>query len=145
MLSDLAYRLRALFRRTSVEADLDDELRFHFDREVAKYLAAGLSPQEARRHARLAFGGLDQIREDCREARGVNFIETFVQDIRYALRILRRTPVITAVAIFSLSVSAPTLPSSPLSMPSCFRTCLSETPRSFFAWSARTPAIPKVL
>ncbi len=104
MFSDLLFRLRALFRRSSMEADLDHELRFHFEKEVAKYVQSGLSPEEARRRARLAFGGLDQVREDCREARGINLLETLIQDIRYALRILRRTPVITAVAIFSLAL-----------------------------------------
>src|ERR1700688_50225 len=104
MLSDLLFRLRALFRRSSVEAELDDELRFHFEREAAKYAAAGLSPEESRRRARLALGGIDQVREDCREARGVHLIESTLQDIPYALRLLRRTPVITAVAIFSLAL-----------------------------------------
>jgi putative ABC transport system permease protein len=104
MFTDLFFRLRALFRRSSVEAELDDELRFHFEREVAKYAAAGLSPEESRRRARLALGGIDQVREDCRQARGVHLIESTLQDIRYALRLLRRTPVITAVAIFSLAL-----------------------------------------
>src|ERR1700688_162468 len=103
MLSDLLFRLRSLFRRKSAEADLDAELRFHVEQEAAKYVQSGISPQEARRRARLAFGGLDQIREDCREARGVNFVESTLQDIRYALRVLRRTPIITAVAISSLA------------------------------------------
>src|ERR1700682_4294976 len=104
MLSDLLFRLRALFRRSSMEAELDSELRFHFEHEVAKYIGSGLSPEEPRRRARLAFGSFDQVHEDCREARGVNLLETIFQDIRYALRILRRTPIITAVAIFSLAL-----------------------------------------
>jgi len=104
VLSDLFFRLRSLFRRDAMEADLDDELRFHLEHEVAKYIKSGLSPEEARRRARLALGGVEQVREDCREARGVNFIESMLQDIRYALRTLRRTPIITAVAIFSLAL-----------------------------------------
>ena len=104
MFSDLLYRLRALFRRSSVESELDDELRFHFEREATKYRTAGLSPEEARRRARLALGGIEQVREDCREARGINLIESFLQDCRYALRVLRRTPVITSIAIFSLAL-----------------------------------------
>lgn len=104
MLSDIFFRLRALFRRKSVEAELDQELRFHFEREVEKYIKSGVAPEEARRRTRLVFGGIEQVSEDCREARGVNFLETLAQDIRYALRVLRRTPVITAVAIFSLAL-----------------------------------------
>src|SRR5947209_20336480 len=104
MFADLLFRLRSLIRRSSVEADLDQELRFHFEREVAKHEAAGLSPEESRRRARLALGGIEQVREDCREARGVNLIESMGQDIRYAVRLLGRTPVITAVAVLSLAL-----------------------------------------
>jgi|SRR5579859_7281 len=104
MLSDLLFRLRSLFRRDTMESDLDDELRFHLEHEVAKYIKSGLSPEEARRRARLVLGGVEQVREDCREARGVNLIESALQDIRYAIRLLYRTPVITAVAIFSLAL-----------------------------------------
>jgi putative ABC transport system permease protein len=104
MFTDLFFRLRALFRRKEVESELDDELRFHFEQQVEKSLAAGLSREEATRRARLVFGGAEQVKEECREARGVYFVETLAQDIRYALRILGRTPVITAIAILSLAL-----------------------------------------
>ena len=71
MLSDWMMRLRALFRRTAVEDDIDAELRFHLDHEVRKHLARGLGRGEAMRLARLEFGGLDQIKEDYRDALGV--------------------------------------------------------------------------
>ena len=75
MLDDLRFRLRALFRRKAVETELEEELRFHFDQEVEKYMRSGMTEEEARRRARLAFGGHEQVKEDCREARGTSFIE----------------------------------------------------------------------
>lgn len=68
MLSDLIYRLRALFRRGAVEVEMNDELRFHFEQEVEKYMKSGLSREEAQRRACLAFGGVDETKEECREA-----------------------------------------------------------------------------
>src|SRR5882762_4538544 len=103
MWSDLLLRLRSLFHRKKVEAELDDELRFHFENQVSKLVQSGLTPAEAQRRARLEFGGMEQLKEEHRDARGVNFIETLLQDIRYGLRILGRTPVITSVAILSLA------------------------------------------
>src|SRR5580698_5938326 len=104
MLSDLLFRLRALLRRDAMEAEMDQELRSHFEKHVEKLLAAGLPREEAMRRARLEFGGHEQLKEECRDARGVNLIETLFQDIRYGLRILGRTPVISCVAILSLAL-----------------------------------------
>jgi putative ABC transport system permease protein len=104
MFNDLFFRLRALFRPKTVETEMDDELRFHLEQQVQKYVSAGVKREEALRRARLAFGGTEEIKEECREARGVNFVETLVHDIRYALRILGRTPVITGIAILSLAL-----------------------------------------
>src|SRR5216683_3544230 len=104
MWNDLLLRLRSLFRRKNVEAELDDELRFHFEKQVSKLVQSGLTPAEAQRRARLEFGGMEQLKEEHRDARGVNFIETLLQDVRYGLRILGRTPVITSVAILSLAL-----------------------------------------
>jgi putative ABC transport system permease protein len=104
MLSDLLYRLRALFRRSAVEAELDEELRAHFEHEVEKRIQSGLTREEAERRTRLEFGGLDQVKEECREARGVNLVETAFQDIRFAVRLLRKTPVISSIALLSLAL-----------------------------------------
>ncbi|MGC1482433.1 MAG: ABC transporter permease [Candidatus Acidiferrum sp.] len=104
MFNDLFFRLRSIFRRDSVESETDAELRFHFDQQVGKYLQSGLAREEALRRARLDFGGHEQLKEECRDARGANLIETVFQDIRYGLRILGRTPVITGVAILSLAL-----------------------------------------
>ncbi|MGA7318470.1 MAG: ABC transporter permease [Silvibacterium sp.] len=105
MVNDLLYRLRALFRRSTLETELNEELRFHFDHEVEKYRKQGMTDQEAKRRARLAFGGHEQVKEDCREARGTGFIETSLQDLRYALRQLWSNPSFAIVIILTLALS----------------------------------------
>ena len=89
MLSDLIFRLRSLFRRSAVENELDDELQFHLEQQVEKHVRSGLTREEAMRQTRLEFGGLGHVKEDCRESRGITFLETTARDIRYALRQLR--------------------------------------------------------
>jgi putative ABC transport system permease protein len=105
MLSDLVTRLRALFQRSVVETELDDELRFHFEQQVEKFTRAGLSPEQARRQARLEFGGDDQIKEECRDARGVHFVEILAQDVRYGFRMLAKNWKVAGIAAFSLAVA----------------------------------------
>ena len=104
MLDDLLFRLRAIFRRRSVEAELDDELRFHLEQEVEKLMRSGLSREEASRRARRALGGLDQVKEECRDARGVSILETAMQDIRHGMRGLRRNPGLAILATLTLSL-----------------------------------------
>ena len=105
MMSDLRYRLRALFHHKTVEEELDDELRFHFDREVEKYKKRGMTEDEAKRTARLAFGGNEQVKENCREARGTGFIELTLDDLKYAIRQLVENPTFSIVMILTLALS----------------------------------------
>ena len=93
--SEIRTRLRALFRRDAVERELDDELRFHIEHETEKHVRAGVLRAEAERRARAAFGGVDRIKDDTRDARGVALLESLAQDLRYAGRGLRNRPAFT--------------------------------------------------
>ncbi len=105
MLHDLLFRLRTIFRLKVEERDLNDELRFHFEKHVEKFRLAGMSEEEARRQARLAFGGHEQVKEDCRDSRGTSFVENARQDLRYAIRQLRANPTFAVVIILTLALS----------------------------------------
>lgn len=104
MIDDLRFRLRALFRRRAAEDDLDEELRFHLERAVERYEAGGLSRREARRKARVEFGQLDVVKEDCRRSWGIRQVDAFGQDLDYALRLLRKHPGLSAAATVSLAI-----------------------------------------
>jgi macrolide transport system ATP-binding/permease protein len=110
MLTDLVYRLRVLARRQHVEDELQQELQNHLEREAQKYCERGVSPESAKRQARLALGGLEQVRQKCREARGTRLLEELLQDLRFAVRQLRKNPVftLTAILVFGLGIAAST-------------------------------------
>ncbi len=95
---------RRWLRRAEKEAHLERELSFHIEERVADMVRSGVSEEDARRRVRLEFGAAEVVKEACRDARPGRLVETFVQDIRYAWRNLRRNPGFAAVAIATLAL-----------------------------------------
>lgn len=100
----LVLRVRSVFERKKVEAELDDEMRFHLEQEIRANIQAGMTADEARYAAMRLVGPVAVYEEECRDARGITVIESLARDLRYAVRMLCRSPLFTAVAIVTLAL-----------------------------------------
>ena len=139
-------RLRSLFRRRRVDDELDEELRDHVEEKTEAYVAQGLTREEARRQALIEIGGIEKRKEECRDTRRVTLLQDFAQDLRYGLRMLRKSPGFSAVAILTLAlgIGANTAIFSyidawfikPLPFPHSDRLVIFETQDKKYGWTS---------
>src|SRR5262245_22947470 len=106
----LPLRLRSLFRRSRVEHELDEEIRYHIERHTQDLMAKGHTPDEAKNAALRAMHGIEQQKEECRDTRGVRFIEHVIQDLGYGLRVALKAPgyAFAVIATIALGIGATT-------------------------------------
>jgi predicted permease len=96
--------MRALVRKNRIEQELDEELRYHVDKDIERNIGRGMSPEAARRVALREFGGMEQVKEQSRDARGVRLVEDIVRDVSYGIRVLRRSPGFALAVVMTLAL-----------------------------------------
>src|SRR5262245_516487 len=104
MFNKLKVRVLSIFRRRKAEAELDEELRYHLEKEIERHIAGGMSPREARMAALRGFGGFEQKKEECRDARRLGLVEDLMQDLHYGGRMLWKKPGFTLVVVLTLGL-----------------------------------------
>jgi hypothetical protein len=100
----LPLRLRSVFRRDRVEEELDEEIRFHLERQEVEGVSRGQTPEQARAAARLALAGIELRKEECRDARRTGAVDELRRNVRFAVRRIRRTPGLTGAAVLTLTL-----------------------------------------
>src|SRR5215510_3957836 len=136
----LLLRMRSFFRSRAIEQDLDDEFRYHLERQSQEHLARGMTPEQAQRAAKVAFGGLEQRKEECRDVRRLHLLDSLIRDLRHATRVLTKNPGFTcgAILILGLGIGANTAIFTMVNSILLRQLPFKNAERLVWIWSTRT-------